>query len=41
MKMETIFMNTENSKATEPHTFRLSLADKLNLNEKLNKKGWK
>ena len=29
--METIFMNTENSKTNEPHRFRLSLADKLNL----------
>ena len=29
--METIFMNTENSKANEPHRFRLSLADKINL----------
>ena len=29
--METIFMNTENSKANEPHRFRLDLADKLNL----------
>ena len=25
------FMNTENSKTNEPHRFRLSLADKLNL----------
>ena len=24
-------MNTENSKTSEPHRFRLSLADKLNL----------
>ena len=24
-------MNTENSKTNEPHRFRLSLADKLNL----------
>ena len=31
MKMETIFMNTGNSKTNEPHRFRLSLADKLNL----------
>ena len=31
LKMETIFMNTENSKTSEPHRFRLSLADKLNL----------
>ena len=25
LKMETIFMNTENSKTNEPHKFRLSL----------------
>ena len=30
-RMETIFMNTENSKTNEPHRFRLDLADKLNL----------
>ena len=29
--METIFINTENSKASEPHRFRLNLTDKLNL----------
>ena len=29
--METIFMNTKNSKTNEPHKFRLSLSDKLNL----------
>ena len=29
--METIFMNTENSKASEPHRFKLDLTDKLNL----------
>ena len=29
--METIFMNTKNSKTNEPHRFRLSLVDKLNL----------
>ena len=29
--METIFRNTENSKTNEPHRFRLSLANKLNL----------
>ena len=34
--METIFMNNENSKTHEPHRFRLSLADKLNL-KKSNK----
>ena len=31
LKMETIFMNTENSKTNEPHRLRLSLADKANL----------
>ena len=31
LKMQTIFINTENSKTNEPHRFRLSLADKLNL----------
>ena len=29
--METIFMNTENSKTNEPHKFKLDLADKRNL----------
>ena len=29
--METIFMNTENSKTNEPHRFKLDLADNLNL----------
>ena len=29
--METIFMNTENSRTNEPHRFKLDLADKLNL----------
>ena len=29
--METIFMNGENSKTSEPYRFRLDLADKLNL----------
>ena len=29
--METIFMNTENSKTNEPHRFKLDVADKLNL----------
>ena len=29
--METIFMNTENSKTNEPHIFKLDLTDKLNL----------
>ena len=31
--METIFMNTENSKTNEPHRLRLMLADKLNLKD--------
>ena len=30
-KMETIFMNTKNSKTSEPHRFKLDLADKRNL----------
>ena len=30
-KMDTIFMNTENSKTNEPHRFKLGLADKLKL----------
>ena len=29
--MKTIFMNTKNSKANEPHRFKLDLADKVNL----------
>ena len=29
--METIFMNTENSKTNEPHRFKLDLTDKLDL----------
>ena len=29
--METIFMNTENSKTSEPHRFKLDLTGKLNL----------
>ena len=32
-KMETIFMNTENSKTNEPHRFRLTVADKLDLKD--------
>ena len=38
IKMETIFINTENSKTNEPHRFRLDLTDKLNL--KNPKKIW-
>ena len=29
--METIFMNTENSRTREPHRFKLDRTDKLNL----------
>ena len=29
--METIFMNTENSKTNKPQRFKLDLTDKLNL----------
>ena len=31
--MKTIFINTENSKTNEPHKFRLTLANKLNLED--------
>ena len=31
--MKAIFMNTENSKTNQPHQFRLTLADKLNLKD--------
>ena len=34
--METIFMDTKNSKTNEPHRFKLDLIDKLNL-KNLNK----
>ena len=29
--MEAIFINTENSKTSEPHRFKLDLTDELNL----------
>ena len=29
--MKTIFLNTENSKTSKPHSFKLDLTDKLNL----------
>ena len=29
--METVFMNTENSKTNGPHRLRVDLTDKLNL----------
>ena len=31
--METIFVNSENSKTTEPHRFRLDLTNKPDLND--------
>ena len=31
--METIFMNTGNSKTSEPHRFKLDITDKLNLKD--------
>ena len=31
--METIFMNTENSKTSEPHRFKLYLTNKLSLKD--------
>ena len=34
--METVFMNTENSKTHEPPKFRLVIADKLNLQNPKN-----
>ena len=31
--METIFMNSKNSKTSEPHRFKLDLTDKFNLKD--------
>ena len=31
--METIVINTKNSKTSEPHRFKLDLTDKLNLKD--------
>ena len=31
--METVFVNSQNSKTSEPHRFRLDLTDKLNLKD--------
>ena len=33
LKMETIFMNSENNKTSESHRFKLNLTDKLNLKD--------
>ena len=38
LSIETIFMNTENSKTSELHRFRLDLTDKLNLKDSQKKK---
>ena len=38
--METSFMNTENSKTSEPHRFKLDLTDKLNLKDPKKKHGF-
>ena len=38
--MKTIFMNTENSKTTESHRFKLDLADELNLSNPKKKHGF-
>ena len=34
--METIFMNTENSKTNEPHKFTLNLSHRLDLRVQTN-----
>ena len=36
ISMDTIFMNTENSKVNEPHKFVLNLSQKLNLSQRLD-----
>ena len=33
-KMETIFMNSENSKTSDPHRLLISLLDKINFKRK-------
>ena len=38
--MSTIFMNTENIKTDEPQRFRLTLADKLNLEDSSKNMVW-
>ena len=40
--METVFVNSKNSKTSEPNRFRLNLTDKLNLKDpkKKKKKKW-
>ena len=34
--METVFINSENSKTNEPHRLRLDLTDKLDLKDPKN-----
>ena len=36
--METVFVNSKNSKTSEPYRFRLNLTDKLNLKDPKKKK---
>ena len=36
--METVFVNSKNSKTSEPNRFRLNLTDKLNLKDPKTKK---
>ena len=38
--MERIFMNTENSKTSEPHRFKLDSTDKLNSKDPKKKHGF-
>ena len=33
IKMDTMFMNSQNSKTPKPHAFKLKLTDKLDLKE--------
>ena len=40
LKMETIFMNSENNKTSESHRFKLNLTDKLNLKDPKKKHGF-
>ena len=34
--MDTIYMNSENSKPSDPHRLLLNLSDKMNLKEVIN-----
>ena len=38
--METVFMNTKNSKTNESHRFKSSLVDKTNLEDPNKKRHW-